>query len=141
MGKDRLKAELQRDAFMQRRLVLIVGLAAMAGCGSAGPAGPLDSRLYGTWESRRGFVGTDTLDFRQDGSLKVTADDGKKKKSYTAQWYVQQAGVDPLSLNMQSQGKPEFRARRVTFLEDGSFEMKEGSKILGRFQKKSKKKA
>lgn len=127
---------------MHWRLALVLTcLLALAGCGSSGPAGPLDSRLYGTWESRRGFVGTDTLDFQQDGSMKVTADDGKKKKSYTAQWYVKQAGADPLSLNMQAQGKKEFRARRVTFLDDGSFEMKEGNKILGRFQKKAKKKA
>jgi hypothetical protein len=111
--------------------------AAIAGCGSR-PAGPLDQRLYGEWESRRGFVGTDMLDFRDDGTLKVTAFDGNKTKSYTAQWYVSAPGKEDIKLNMQAQGKEEFRTRRVKFRDDGSFELSEGSKILGRFERKRK---
>ena len=101
------------------------------------PLGPLDSRLYGTWESRRGFMGTDTIHFRSDGTMKVTADDGKKKKSYTSHWYVKDSSKKgELKLNMQAQGKDEFRTRSVKFHEDGTFEMSEGGKILGRFEKK-----
>jgi hypothetical protein len=116
---------------------LLVLLTAVTGCGSSRPLGQLDSRLYGKWESRRGFVGTDTLDFRSDGTLKVTADDGKKKKSYTSHWYVKDAGKTQIKLSMQAQGKEEFRVRSLKFREDGSFEMSEGAKILGRFEKKT----
>jgi hypothetical protein len=124
---------------MPPRLLLIVPLLAVLGCGGrTGPQGPLDSRLYGVWESRRGFVGTDTIDFHKDGTMKVTADDGQKKKSYTAQWYVTEQGKEQIKVNMQAQGKEEFRVRRIKFHEDGTFEMTEGSKILGRFEKKKK---
>jgi uncharacterized lipoprotein NlpE involved in copper resistance len=90
----------------------------------------------GTWESRRGFVGTDTLAFHSDGTMQVTAFDGNKKKSYNAQWYVKEKGKDEIKLSMQAQGKEEFRVRLLKFREDGSFEMTEGKKILGRFEKK-----
>jgi hypothetical protein len=119
-----------------RLCLVVVLLLPCAGCGPNRPLGPLDSRLYGKWESRRGFVGTDTIDFHSDGTMKVTADDGKNKKSYSSHWYVKGAGKQSISLSMQAQGKEEFRVRSVKFLEDGSFEMKEGSKILGRFEKK-----
>ena len=122
---------------MCSRILLLFVLAAFFGCGRSGPIGPLDSRLYGKWESRRGFVGTDTLDFHSDGTLKVTADDGKKKKSYTSHWYVKDAGKTQIKLSMQAQGKEEFRVRSVKFRGDGSFEMSEGNKILGRFEKKT----
>ena len=120
---------------MNGRLGLLLAVAMIVGCGSR-PQGPLDSRLYGSWESRRDFVSSDTLDFKSDGSLKVTASDGKTSKSYTAQWYVKESGDDEIKINMQAQGKQEFRVRRIKFLNDGSFEMKEGNKILGRFGKK-----
>jgi hypothetical protein len=120
-----------------RLLLLLLSLALLVGCGSSRPLGPLDSRLYGHWESRRGFVGTDTLDFHSDGTLKVTADDGKQKKSYTSHWYVKEAGKEEVKLSMQAQGKEEFRVRSVKFRGDGSFEMSEGNKILGRFEKKT----
>ena len=119
------------------RYFIVVAILACIGCGKSGPLGPLDSRLYGKWESRRGFVGTDTLDFRSDGTLKVTADDGKKKKSYTSHWYVKDAGKTQIKLSMQAQGKEEFRVRSVKFRGKSSFEMSEGNKILGRFEKKT----
>lgn len=104
---------------MYLRMILLLSLTAQIGCGSSRPLGPLDSRLYGKWESRRGFLGTDTLDFHSDGTLKVTDDDGKKKKSYTSHWYIKDAGKTQIKLSMQAQGKEEFRVRSVKFREDG----------------------
>jgi hypothetical protein len=122
---------------MYRRLFLFLLLTLLAGCGSSRPLGPLDSRLYGKWEARRGFTGTDTLDFRSDGTMEVTADDGQKKKKYTSHWYVKDAGKEQVKLSMQAQGKEEFRVRSVKFRDKTSFEMSEGNKILGRFEKKT----
>jgi hypothetical protein len=113
-------------------LLLVVGLA---GCGSR-PAGQIDSRLVGVWESRRGFTGTDTLDFKNDGTVQVTAFDGKKKKSYVGQWFVAEQGKEQIKVSMQAQGKEAFRTRRVKFHDDGSFELREGGTLLGRFEKK-----
>jgi hypothetical protein len=114
--------------------IALATLPGLLGCGHR-PAGPLDARLLGVWESRRGFVGTDTLDFRDDGTLRVTTSDGQQEKSYTAQWYVAQPGAEPLKLSMQAQGKKEFRVRHLSFRDDGSFEMREGNNILGRFER------
>jgi hypothetical protein len=124
---------------MLPRIILLIFLqlaVALVGCGSR-PLGPLDARLYGKWEARRGFVGTDTLDFRSDGTLEVTSDDGQKKKKYTSHWYVKDAGKEQIKLSMQAQGKEEFRVRSVKFRGKASFEMSEGNKILGRFEKKT----
>jgi hypothetical protein len=122
---------------MVRWLAIATVSLVLAGCGKTGPLGPLDSRLYGKWESRRGFVQTDTIDFMSDGTMKVTSSDGKKKKSYTSQWYVSEKGDKQIKVSMQAQGKSEFRVRRIKFFEDGAFEMREGDKTLGRFEKKS----
>jgi len=121
---------------MYQKLLLLLSVSLLIGCGSR-PLGALDSRLYGKWESRRGFTGTDTLDFRSDGTLEVTADDGKQKKKYSSHWYVKEAGQDLIKLSMQAQGKEEFRVRSVKFRGKTSFEMSEGNKILGRFEKKT----
>ena len=122
---------------MYPKLLVLLSLSLLVGCGSSRPLGPLGSRLYGKWESRRGFTGTDTLDFRSDGTLEVTADDGKKKKKYTSHWYVKDGGKEQIKLSMQAQGKEEFRVRSVKFRDKTSFEMSEGNKILGRFEKKT----
>lgn len=107
----------------------------LVGCGGR-PAGPLDSRLVGRWESRRGFTGTDTLAFKQDGTVEVMAFDGKNKKSYVGRWYVAEQGKEQIKVSMQAQGKEAFRTRRVKFHDDGSFELREGGTLLGRFEKK-----
>jgi len=115
-------------------VLFVVATIAVAGCSD--PTGPLDSRLYGKWESRRGFVATDTIDFHDDGTVKVTSFDGEKKKAYTARWYVKEKGQEQIKINMQAKGKSEFRTRSVKFHDDGSFEMTEGGQILGRFERK-----
>ena len=122
---------------MYPKLLLLLFLTLLVGCRPSRPLGPLDSRLYGKWECRRGFTGTDTLDFRSDGTMEVTADDGKKKKKYTSHWFVKDAGKEQLKLSMQAQGKEEFRVRSLKFRGKSSFEMSEGNKILGRFEKKT----
>lgn len=125
-----------KSEILSPKILLVLLLATAIGCGEASTAGPVDARLIGKWESRRGFVGTDTIDFRSDGTANISSFDGKKKKSYTAQWYVKEPGEEQIKINMQARGKEEFRVRKVKFRPDGSFEMTEGGTIIGRFERK-----
>lgn len=111
-----------------------VMLGLIAGCGSS-PSGPIDKRLIGKWETRRGLSNTLTIDFKNDGTAQVTNTEEGKSKSYTAKWYVAEKGKEKIKINMQAGGTSKYEMRGIKFLEGDFLEMNQGGKILGRFQK------
>ena len=67
--------------------------------------------------------------------------DGEEKELYPVLRTAIEDGASLMADAVKEHQEARGLLAELARVEDGSFEMKEGSKILGRFQKKSKKKA
>lgn len=116
-------------------LAIVFSSALIVGCGSSG--GPTDPRLVGVWETRKGFNGTLTIQFNDDGTANVASNDGNDTKKYTVNWYVDGESEKGIRVQMQPGGKKEYELRTAKFIDKTSMELKgPGGKSLGRFQRK-----
>ena len=125
-------------------LVLCVAVCLpMLGCNSRGSAksGPLSPRLVGKWECRKGFAGTITLHFKDDGSLEVSETRENKPSGYNGTWRLVEdkkeadGGNDSLLIQMQTKKGGSLEHRTIKFQDSKNFDLKNGAKIMGRFQK------